>query len=116
MKSWIYFTIFSGKLNDSILVKFLIYRRLSELSESLNVLSDIHFHLKNCINIQFHCYYHLKYQFVYRFMKKITMENLDRIWTEFGRNLDEKVERIKEKIFHSNILRQSFNEGVNETS
>ena len=45
--------IFSGNLNDSILVKFLIYRRLSELSESLNVLSDIHFHLKDCINIQF---------------------------------------------------------------
>ena len=47
-----------------------------ELSESLNVLSDIHFHLKNCINIQFHCSYRLKYPFVYKYMKKITMENL----------------------------------------
>ena len=70
-----------------------------ELSESLNVLSDIHFHLKNCINIQFHCYYHLKYSFVYKYMEKITMENLDRIWTEFGQNLDLILERIKEKIF-----------------
>ena len=31
-------------------------RRLFELSESLNVLSDITFHLKICINIQFHRY------------------------------------------------------------
>ena len=29
-------------------------RRLFELSESLNVLSDNNFHLKNCMNIQFH--------------------------------------------------------------
>ena len=27
---------------------------LFELSESLNVLSDNNFHLKNCMNIQFH--------------------------------------------------------------
>ena len=67
--------IFSGNLNDSILVKFLIYRRLFELSESLNVLSDNNFHLKNCMNIQFHRYNNLKYQFVWKYNKKITMEN-----------------------------------------
>ena len=27
---------------------------------------------------------HLKYQFVCKYMQKITMENLDRIWIEFG--------------------------------
>ena len=52
-------------------------RRLFELSESLNVLSDNNFHLKNCMNIQFHWYNHLKYQFVCKYMEKITMENLD---------------------------------------
>ena len=51
-----------------------LYRRLFELSESLNTLSDINFHLKNCMNIQFHRYNHSKYQFVYRYMTKITMD------------------------------------------
>ena len=69
-------------------------RRLFELSESLNVLSDNNFHLKNCMNIQFHWYNHLKYQFVCKYMEKITMENLDWFWIE----LDEKVGCIKEKI------------------
>ena len=55
---------------------------------------DINFHLKICINIQFHRYWHLKYQFVCKYMKKITMENLDGFWTEFGENLDEKVDCI----------------------
>ena len=53
-------------------------RRLFELSESLNTLSDINFHLKICMNIQFHRYNHLKYQFVCKYMKKITME----IWMD----------------------------------
>ena len=33
------------------------------------------FDLKICINIQFHRYGHVKYQFVYKYMTKITMEN-----------------------------------------
>ena len=45
--------------------------------ESLNTLSDINFDLKMCINIQFHRYGHVKYQFVWKYNKKITMENLD---------------------------------------
>ena len=36
------------------------------------------------MNIQFHRDDHVKYQFVCKYMKKITMENLDRIWIEFG--------------------------------
>ena len=59
----------------------------------------MHFHLKDCINIQFHCSYHLKYQFVCKYMKKITME----IWTEFGLNLELKVGCIKEKIFSEKL-------------
>ena len=31
---------------------------------------DINFHLQICINIQFHGYGHLKYQFVCKYMKK----------------------------------------------
>ena len=62
-----------------------LYRRLFELSESLNVLSDNNFHLKNCMNIQFHWYYYLKYKFVCKYMEKITMENLDEIWTVYKR-------------------------------
>ena len=62
---------------------FNLYRRLCELSELLNVLSYINFHLKICMNIQFHRYSHLKYQFVCKYMKKITMENLDGFWTDF---------------------------------
>ena len=57
-----------------------LYRWLFELSESLNTLSDINFHLKICINIQFHRYCHLKYQFVCKYMKKFTMD----IWIDFG--------------------------------
>ena len=46
--------------------------------ESLNTLSDINFDLKICINIEFHRYGHVKYQFVWKYNKKITME----IWTD----------------------------------
>ncbi len=58
-----------------------------------------------CINIQFHRYGHVKYQFVWKYNKKITME----IWTDldsFGliwTDLDEKVGCIKEKIFSENL-------------
>ena len=71
-----------------------LFSWLFELSESLNVLSDNNFHLKNCMNIQFHWYNHLKYQFVCKYMEKITMENLDWFWMD----LDLKLGCIKEKI------------------
>ena len=79
IKSWIYFLIFSEKLK-LILESWKnswLYTWLFELSESLNTLSDITFHLKICINIQFHRCWHPKYQFVCKYVKKITMENLD---------------------------------------
>ena len=66
-----------------------MYRRLFELRESLNVLSDINFHLNICMNIQFHRYIHLKYQFVCKLMKK----SLWKIWTD----LDLKVGCIKKQ-------------------
>ena len=69
------------------------------LSKSLNVLSDMHFHLKDCINIQFHCSYHLKYQFVCKYMKKITMENLD----SFGLIWRKKLDVYKKRFFHRGI-------------
>ena len=77
-----------------------LFSWLFELSESLNVLSDNNFHLKNCMNIQFHWYNHLKYQFVCTYMEKITME----IWMGFGWILDLKLGCIKEKIFSTNIF------------
>ena len=80
-------TWFHSFRNFKLICNF--YRRLFELSESLTgkTLSDINFHLNICMNIQFHRYIHLKYQFVCKLMKK----SLWKIWTD----LDLKVGCIK---------------------